>query len=36
MIRMNNDYNRGCIPEILTALANTNGTSYPGYGTDEA
>ena len=36
MIRMNNDYNRGCIPEILTALANTNGPSYPGYGTDEA
>ena len=36
MIRMNNDYNRGCIPAILTALANTNDESFPGYGLDSA
>lgn len=36
MIRMNNDYNRGCVPAILDALNNTNNESYPGYGVDEA
>ena len=34
MIRMNNDYNRGCIPEILAALQQIDGESFPGYGTD--
>lgn len=34
MIRLNNDYNRGCIPAILTALAKTNDETFPGYGDD--
>ena len=35
MIRFNNDYNRGAFDCILKALADTNITSYPGYGEDE-
>lgn len=35
MIRFNNDYNRGAFDCILKALADTNTTSYPGYGEDE-
>ena len=35
MIRFNNDYNHGAHPSILKALADTNGTSYGGYGEDE-
>ena len=34
MIRFNNDYNRGAFDCILKALADTNTTSYPGYGED--
>ena len=35
MIRFNNDYNRGAFDCILKVLADTNTTSYPGYGEDE-
>ena len=35
MIRFNNDYNRGAFDCILKALADSNTTSYPGYGEDE-
>ena len=35
MIRFNNDYNRGAFDCILKAMADTNTTSYPGYGEDE-
>ena len=35
MIRWNNDYNHGAHPAILSALQNTNGQSYGGYGLDE-
>lgn len=35
MIRFNNDYHHGAHPSILKALADTNGTSYGGYGEDE-
>ena len=34
MIRFNNDYSRGAHPAILKALADTNDTSYNGYGID--
>lgn len=34
MIRFNNDYNRGALPEILDALCETNSQSFSGYGTD--
>lgn len=34
MIRFNNDYNRGCIPAILTALEKTNNETFSGYGSD--
>lgn len=34
MIRMNNDYNKGCIPEILQAMQQIQNESFPGYGTD--
>ena len=34
MIRFNNDYNRGCHPAVLEALAAHNGEAYPGYGLD--
>lgn len=35
MVRFNNDYNHGAHPSILKAIANTNSTSYGGYGEDE-
>lgn len=35
MLRWNNDYNRGAHPAVIAALADTNGTSYGGYGLDE-
>ena len=35
MIRFNNDYNHGAHPAVLEALAQTNDTSYGGYGLDE-
>lgn len=35
MIRFNNDYNQGTLPEILSALNSTNENSFAGYGTDE-
>lgn len=35
MIRLNNDYNRGAAPSILSALQDTSNTAYAGYGTDE-
>lgn len=35
MIRFNNDYNRGCLPEILAAIEKTNEETFPGYGTDD-
>ena len=35
MIRFNNDYNPGAHPAILKAIADTNDTSYGGYGEDE-
>ena len=35
MIRFNNDYNHGAHPAILKAIADTNDTSYGGYGEDE-
>ncbi len=35
MIRFNNDYNHGAVPEILEALAATNNDAYAGYGLDE-
>ena len=35
MIRFNNDYNQGAHPAILSALQQTNETSYAGYGEDE-
>lgn len=35
MIRFNNDYNHGAHPSILKAIADTNSTSFGGYGEDE-
>ena len=35
LIRFNNDYNRGALPEVLAALENTNDNSFAGYGEDE-
>lgn len=35
MIRFENDYSRGCIPEILTKLPFANEGQRPGYGKDE-
>ncbi len=35
MIRLNNDYCHGAIPEILDALARTNDEAYAGYELDE-
>lgn len=35
MIRFNNDYNHGAIPQILEALSKTNDEAYGGYGLDE-
>ena len=34
MIRFDCDYNNGCHPRILEALAATNDEQHPGYGTD--
>ena len=34
MIYFNNDYSEGCHESILRALARTNLTQTPGYGTD--
>ena len=34
MIRFDSDYMEGCIPEILTALQQTNSEQTPGYGLD--
>ena len=34
MIRFNNDYNRGALDSILSALTATNAESFPGYGED--
>ena len=34
MIRFDSDYTEGCIPEILTALTNTNDEQTIGYGKD--
>lgn len=34
MIRWNNDYNHGALPEILDALKETNDTAFGGYGID--
>lgn len=34
MIRFNNDYNRSCVPEILSALTTINESSFSGYGND--
>lgn len=36
MIRWNNDYNHGALPEILAALEETNNTAFGGYGIDDA
>lgn len=36
MILFTNDYNRGAHPAVLRALTESNGSSFPGYGTDEA
>ena len=35
MIRLNNDYCHGAIPEILAALQTTNSEAYAGYELDE-
>lgn len=35
MIRFNNDYNHGAIPQILKELENTNEQAFGGYGKDE-
>ena len=35
MIRLNNDYCHGAIPEILEALQTTNSEAYAGYELDE-
>ena len=35
MIRFDSDYTEGCIPEILTALTNSNDEQTIGYGKDE-
>lgn len=35
MIYFKNDYQCGCIPEIMEALSTTNLDATPGYGTDE-
>lgn len=35
MIRFNNDYNHGAVPQILEALSKTNSEAYCGYGLDE-
>lgn len=34
MIRFNNDYNRGALDSILSALTTANAESFPGYGED--
>ena len=34
MIRFDSDYTEGCIPEILTALTNSNDEQTIGYGKD--
>ena len=34
MLYFNNDYSEGCHESILRALARTNLTQTPGYGTD--
>ena len=34
MLFFRNDYGKGCIPEILEALQNTNENDYEGYGLD--
>ncbi len=34
MIRFNNDYNKNAHPEVLKAIMECSGESYPGYGTD--
>lgn len=34
MIRFNNDYNRGALDSILSALTAANTESFPGYGED--
>ena len=34
MIRFNNDYNRGALDSILSALTAANAESFPGYGED--
>ncbi|MDO4280564.1 MAG: beta-eliminating lyase-related protein [Peptococcaceae bacterium] len=34
MIRMNNDYSRGCIPAILHVLESSNSEDFAGYGDD--
>ena len=34
MIRFNNDYNRGALDSILSALTATNAESFAGYGED--
>ena len=35
MIRFDSDYTEGCIPEILTALTNSNDEQTIGYGKDD-
>lgn len=34
MLDFSSDYAKGCHPEILTALEETNNQSFPGYGSD--
>lgn len=34
MVRFECDYNNGCVPEILSTLAQTNAMQLPGYGED--
>ena len=34
MIRFNNDYNRGAMPEVMQALNNLQSESFAGYGDD--
>ncbi|MBW3091530.1 aminotransferase class I/II-fold pyridoxal phosphate-dependent enzyme [Bifidobacterium sp. 82T10] len=35
MLSFENDYSCGATPEILTRLAETNATTFPGYGSDD-
>ncbi len=35
MLSFECDYNEGCLPELLDALARTNNVAQPGYGSDE-